>query len=409
MSTTDLRDERVVIVGGGLGGFTVAKELRDRGHRGAITIIDPAGLPYDRPPLSKAYLAGERDLDGLRFEPASWYDEHDIVVREGTVAALDLGELAAVLADGARVDADRIVLATGGRARPLPLPAADDPRVHVLRSLEDADRLRDSIATGTRLVIVGGGLIGAEVASTVAKLGAEVDLVEPANPPLVPAVGPELAERLHAMHGDHGVRVHSALPTAIDFVDDGLRIELSDGTELHADELLVGIGIIPNTELAENAELDVDNGVIVDAQQRSSDPRILAVGDIARHRDENGELLRRHEHWDHAIASGTRAAAALVGDEAPAESAGWFWSDRYDCHLEGVGGMLEDGETVLRVGDDGHPIAAFRLAPDGRMVGAAAIDGGLTIRAARRIIDRGIVVDPAKLADPSIDLKRLAR
>lgn len=406
---SDPRDARVVIVGGGLGGFTVAKELRDRGHRGPIAVVDPAGLPYDRPPLSKGYLSGERTLDDLRFEPADWYAERGIDVVEDAATALDLDDLAVVVAGGDRLPADRIVLATGGRARPLPLDGADDPRVHVLRTSDDADRLRAAIGEGTRLAIVGGGLIGAEAASTAASLGARVTLIEPADPPLVPAVGPELARRLHDMHEEREVRVRTALPASLELADDAVRIELTDGDPIEADALLVGIGIIPNTGLAESAGLDVDNGVLVDERQRTADPRVLAVGDIARLRFADGALARRHEHWDNAIASGVRAAAAIVDDPEPAPSAGWFWSDRYGCHVEGVGEMHVDGTTVLRHDRDGRPTAAFRLGADGRMLGAAAIDGGLTVRAARRIIDRGAVVDPEALADPAVDLKRLAR
>lgn len=408
-ASTDPRDADVVIVGGGLGGFTVAKELRSRGHRAAIAIVDPEGLPYDRPPLSKGYLSGERTLEELRFEPAEWYAEQRIDVVTGTATALDLEQLAVVLDDGERLAADRIVLATGGRARPLPLEGADGPRVHVLRTSGDADALRASISEGTRLVIVGGGLIGAEAASTALSLGARVHLVEPVDPPLAPAVGPELARRLHDMHAEHGVEVHTALPASIEAGDDALRITLNDGAELEAEVLLVGIGIIPNTELAQSAGLAVDNGVLVDEQQRSSDDRVFAVGDIARLRLADGTLARRHEHWDNAIASGTRAAAALLDDPAPAESAGWFWSDRYECHLEGVGEMHLDGETILRHDAEGRPAAAFRLDAEGRMLGAAAIDGGLTVRAARRIIDRGRIVDREALADPAVELKRLAR
>ncbi|MGB9035841.1 MAG: oxidoreductase C-terminal domain-containing protein, partial [Paeniglutamicibacter sp.] len=177
---------------------------------------------------------------------------------------------------------------------------------------------------------------------------------------------------------------------------------------LECDEVLVGIGIIPNTALAQGAGLATDNGVLVDEHQRTSHPRIYAVGDMARTRSVDGTLQRRGEHWEHAMNTGATAAAAILGQEPPVHGASWFWSDRHGTHVEGVGDMNAEGTTILRL-KEGEPVAAFNVAADGRMLGAAAIDGGLMIRAARRIIDRGIIVPPEALADPEVPLKKLAR
>lgn len=400
--------ESILIVGGGLAGFTVAQNLRARGYAGTLRIVDPAGIPYDRPPLSKAYLLGDKDAAGIELAPASWFTEHGVGLIPAKVRALQLEPLGVELEDGSKLHADRLVLATGGSARPLPIPGGDLDSVLVLRNREDADRLRAKIVPGMRLAIVGAGLIGAEVASSARRLGAEVTLVDPVDPPLVPAVGPELARRLHAMHSDAGITVIHGAPVGIVLTETGHRLQLADGGAVDCDEVLVGIGIIPNTGLARDAGLETDNGVLVDAQQRTSHPGIFAVGDMARTRNPDGTLLRRGEHWEYAMNTGATAAAALLGQELPVHGASWFWSDRHGTHVEGVGDMNAEGTTILRVGD-GEPVAAFRLAADGRMLGAAAIDGGLTIKAARRIIDKGIIVDPAALADPGVQLRKLAR
>ncbi|GER22744.1 hypothetical rubredoxin/ferredoxin reductase [Zafaria cholistanensis] len=398
----------VTIVGGGMAGFTVAKELRSRGFEGALTIVDPAGLPYDRPPLSKDYLLGKRGAGDIQFAPAAWFEDHKVGVVTGTATALRPDEGAVVLADGTELVADRIVLATGGHARRLPIPGGDLESVVELRTREDADRLRSLLVPGVRLAIVGAGLIGAEVASSALAFGAEVVLIDPVDPPLVPAVGPELARRLHDMHSEHGIKVVTGVPTAIAADGAGHRIQMGEHGSIDADVVLVGIGIVPETALAESAGLDIDNGILVDESQRTSHPNVYAAGDSARTRMADGTLLRRAEHWEHAMFTGKTAAAALLGQDLPVHGASWFWSDRHGVHVEGVGSMAAEGTTIIRE-DGGKPAIALRVDPQGYLVGCAAIDGGLAVRAARRIIDRRILVDRDKLADPSIDLKKLAR
>ena len=400
--------QSVIIVGGGLAGFTTAKELRARGFDGALTIVDPAGLPYDRPPLSKEYLLGSRSPEDIRLSSAEWFAENSVEVLTGLAVALHPDDGEVVLADGRTLTADAVVLATGGSARRLAVPGGDLVSVLELRTREDADRLRSLLTPGTRLAIVGAGLIGAETASSALAFGVEVTLIDPVDPPLVPAVGPELARRLHDMHEEKGVRIVTGIPTAITVDDSGHHVALDSGETVDADVVLVGIGIVPETGLAEAAALEIDNGVIVDEHQRTAHPRVYAVGDSSRIRIADDTLLRRAEHWEHAMNTGTTAAAALLGQERPEHGASWFWSDRHGVHVEGVGSMTADGTTVLRE-LDGAPAIAFRLDPDGYLVGCAAVDGGLAVRAARRIIDRRIRVDAADLADPSVNLKKLAR
>jgi 3-phenylpropionate/trans-cinnamate dioxygenase ferredoxin reductase component len=221
-------------------------------------------------------------------------------------------------------------------------------------------------------------------------------------------VGPELARRLHDMHAEYGIKVVTGIPTSITVDEAGHHVEMGEHGTIDADVVLVGIGIVPDTSLAESAGLDTDNGILVDGSQRTSHPNVYAAGDSARTRLADGTLLRRAEHWEHAMFAGETTAAALLGQDLPVHGVSWFWSDRHGVHVEGVGSMAAEGTTILReVG--GKPAIALRVDAEGYLVGCAAVDGGLAVRAARRIIDRRILVDRDKLADPSIDLKKLAR
>lgn len=402
----------VVIAGGGLSGFTVARELRRHGFAGAITIVDPEGVPYDRPPLSKEYLDGRFPAEKLPFVPETWFAENSVELVTDRVAAVDPDTRAVTLASGGTLQGDRLVLATGGNARPLPVPGGDLEGIFTLRTKADADALRELLAPGKHLAIIGGGLIGAEVASTAVNAGAEVTLIDPVPVPAVLALGQTIATYLHSMHERHGVRTICAPTTAIErdgakwtvTVDGGPEAE---GTRVEADGVLVAIGIVPDVSLGLQLGLAVDNGVLVDDHQRTCDPAVYAVGDGARHRLPDGTLAHRHEHWESAMNAGKTAAASIAGVELPVHPAQWMWSDRYGHHVESVGSMAAGHLTVRE--KDGAPWVTFLQDDDGRLLGAAAIDGGNAVRAVRRIIDRGIVVDAAKLADPSIDIKKLAR
>ncbi|GGL80691.1 NAD(P)/FAD-dependent oxidoreductase [Glutamicibacter protophormiae] len=399
----------VVIAGGGMAGFTAAKSLRAKGFAGKLTIVDPEGIPYDRPPLSKDYLLGHRDAEQIQLIDAGWFADQDIEVIESKVVDLDPEAPAVTLADGTVLHADKVVLATGGTARRLPIPGGQLPTVLELRTKQDADHLRQVLQPGIRLAIIGAGLIGAEVASSALSFGASVTLIDPVDPPLVPAVGEVLARRLHQMHVANGVKLVTGIPTEISVDASGQHaITLADGSSILADVVLVGIGIVADTALAAASGLDTDNGILVDESQRTSHPNVYAIGDTARTRLSDGTLLRRAEHWEHAMNTGETVAAALLEAQLPTHGASWFWSDRHGVHVEGVGSMLGDGTLVTRE-LDGIPVAAFRVTDEGLLAGCAAIDGGLLVRAARRIIDKNKPVNVEQLADPTIDLKKLAR
>lgn len=397
----------ITIVGAGLAGFTAAKELRAKGFDGPIRMIDPEGEPYDRPPLSKEYLTGEYDAAKLRFvHHDGWYAEHEIELIDDIAASIDPDEGSVTLAGGRVVDGDFILLATGGHARQLPCPGGDDPRLRYLRTMADADALREVLVPGHRLAIVGAGLIGAEVASTAIANDVQTTLIDPIPLPGLGLLGEELAAMLHAEHEVRGVTVKRFYTQSISRNGAAWKVDLGDGGTVEADTVLIAVGIHPDTTMAEAAGLAVDHGVLVDKVQRSSHPRVFAAGDLARTHIE-GVPQRRHEHWESAMHEGQNAAAGILGQQPPTPSAPWMWSDRYGMHVEAVGDMTQ-GEHVTRE-VDGRPVMSFRLDRDSRLTGAVALDDGKAIRAARRIIDRGIVVDPEKLKDPGVDLKKLIR
>ncbi|MFG2948398.1 NAD(P)/FAD-dependent oxidoreductase [Streptomyces adustus] len=401
----------VVIVGGGIAGVSTAAALRSQGYDGDLTLVDGGEFPYDRPPLSKDFLVGTRTLEQIALQQPSWYDDQRVrLVNRTTVTALRPGEGKLELSDGTLLPADRVVLATGaGAARP-PIPGADSECVHVLRTAEDAGRLRAALIPGARLLVVGAGLIGAETASTAVRLGCEVTLVDPVAVPLAAALGSALAAWVHALHARNGITTRqAAVASFTDLGAAGIEARLTDGSPARTyDAVLLGVGMVPHTALAERAGLEVDRGIVVDAGQVTSNPAILAVGDPARHRGVDGMLLPRAEHWEAAQTDGARAAATLLGGPRPAEAASWFWTDRHATHIEGVGHMASASETVVR-GSFGDPSFAVFGLRDGLVVAAASVDDSATVRAARRMIDRRIPADRDRLADSSVNLRSLLR
>ncbi|WP_328528008.1 FAD-dependent oxidoreductase [Nocardioides sp. NBC_00368] len=394
----------VVVVGGGIAGVSTVAELRKNGYAGELTLVSVDPFPYDRPPLSKEYLAGGRDLDSIALQAPGWYAEQRISLIGGAVAVdvrADAGEVE--LADGRVLTADRIVLATGGRAI---RPALGSPS-HVLRDVADADRLRTQLVPRARLLIVGGGLIGAEVASTARGLGAEVMLVDPLSPPLAAAVGIEVATWLHALHADHGVETLTTTVETLLETPTGVAAQLKgepDSREF--DAVLLAVGLVPETALAEAAGLETSRGILVDAGQVTSHPAVLAVGDCARLRDHH-----RPEHWEAAQVDGARAAATILGVAPAPDTAPWWWSDRYGLHVEGVGEMRSPDaqhQTVVRGVVGEPPFAVFTLRGE-RVIGAVAVDDPNAVRAARRMIDRGVDVRASDLADPTQNLRSLLR
>jgi 3-phenylpropionate/trans-cinnamate dioxygenase ferredoxin reductase component len=399
----------VVIVGGGVGGVSTIVALRDGGYDGDVTLIDGGEFPYDRPPLSKEYLAGTTDMKAIALQSPQWFDEHRVrLISQRFVTALRSDTGVVELGDGSMVPADRVVLATGGKAARPPIPGAESSRVHVLRTAHDADGLRAALVPGARVLIVGAGLIGAEVASTASALGCQVVVADPVSPPLAGAFGVQVATWLHGVHAVRGITTLHGVVSAFDDTGDGLSVQISgeDGPR-HFDVAVLAVGMAADTTLAQAAGLQVNRGIVVDQRQQTSNAAVLAVGDAAV-LCTDGSPAHRSEHWEAAQHDGARAAATILGTEPPVDTAPWFWTDRHGLHVEVVGSLSVGDEFALRGSLGEEPFSVFGL-HDGHVVGAVSVGDSTATRAARRMIDRGTPVTSSQLSDPGTDLRKLLR
>jgi 3-phenylpropionate/trans-cinnamate dioxygenase ferredoxin reductase subunit len=403
MSTT------FVIVGAGMAGGKAVETLREEGFDGRIVLLgaEPE-RPYERPPLSKDYLRGEADRSAVYLqENGNWYAEHDVELRESTTAAsLDVGGRAVVLADGERVDYDALLLATGAEPKRPPIPGTDLDGVHVLRTFEDSDTLRAVIDRGGRLVVVGAGWIGCEVAASARQKGMEVALVEPQSVPLQGVLGPELGAFYRDVHADHGVALH--LGSGVEAIEgDGRaeRVRTSDGTVLECDAVVLGVGVAPRTALAEGA-LDVDNGILVDASLRASADGVFAAGDVANHDHPLFGRLRV-EHWANALEQGPSAARAMLGQDAVYERVPYFFSDQYDVGMEYAGHSRPGDEVVFRGDPATREFIAFWLR-DGRVTAGMNVNVWDVNEHLQELARSGASVDSERLRDPDVPLDELA-
>jgi len=389
----------VVVVGGGLAGAKTAEALRAEGYDGPVTLLGAEDeLPYERPPLSKGYLAGEAGFDEAVVHPEEWYAEHEVELRRGTeVTALHLGENEVELADGERVPFSWLVLATGSEPRRLPVPGAETALT--LRTRADSDRLRQTFGAGRRLVVVGAGWIGLEAAAAARGAGTEVTVLEASELPLLGVLGPEAGEVFAGLHREHGVDLRlGARLEAI--TPDGVR--LADGSVVPGDAVLLGVGVSPRTSLAEAAGLAVDNGVLVDASLRTSDPRVFAVGDIASHDHPVLGHRVRVEHWNTALTQPATVAAAILGRDASYEELPYFFSDQYDLGMEYVGHATREATARVVVRGDlaGREFVAFWLDDEDRVLASMNVNVWDVVDEVRPLILARTPVDAARLADP---------
>lgn len=403
-----------VIVGAGQAGFQVAAGLREAGFADPITLVgDEPRLPYQRPPLSKAYLAGKTDAEGLNLRAESFFSEHRIAMRTDTRAvAIDRAARALRIGDGTSLVYDHLVLATGARNRPLPVPGADLPGVHQLRDLADADALRTALNATRQIVVVGAGFIGLEFAAVAATRGLDVTVVEAADRPMARAVSAETAAFFRAAHEAMGVRFAFGAGVGAITGEGGrvAAVHLSDGRDLRADLVVVGIGVLPNQELAVEAGLAAADGIRVDAFLATADPAISAIGDCARHPSAyasglGGDGTVRIESVQNAIDQGRCLAARLVGRPAAYTALPWFWSDqgRYKLQIAGLGAPSD--AAVLRGTAEAFSIFRYR---DGRLSAVESVNRAGDHMIARRILGTGRGLTPAQAADPGFDLKALA-
>jgi len=400
--------ERVLIIGAGQAAGQAVDTLVREGARARVALLGAEPHPpYQRPPLSKQVLTGEMAPERTVLRAADWYAGHGVELHLGRRATrLDRAAHAVELDDGRRLEYDRVLLATGARPRRLDLPGAGLDGVHVLRSIEDAQAIRARLGAGARLVVVGGGFIGLEVAAAGVALGAQVTVLE-AAPRLLGRVMPEaMARWFERLHRARGVDVRCGVEVQ-GFAGRSRvsAVQTGDG-EVAADVVVVGIGIVPNQELAAEAGLPCDDGILVDEHCQSSDPAVLAAGDCTRHPQPLLGARVRLESVPNAMGQGRVAAARLLGKEASWAELPWFWSDQYDVRLQMAGLSDERDQRVLRGDPDGERFAAFYLR-DGVLVAAHVVNDPRTFLACRRRVARLEPADPRRLADPAIPIDEL--
>ncbi len=402
--------ERIVIVGAGQSGLQIAESLRAEGFAGELALLgEEASPPYQRPPLSKAWLAGETADDRLVIRNPDFFAAKKIDLRLGVrVAGLDLAGRRAVLADGSALDWTGLALATGARARRPDLPGAALSGVCVLRDLADAHQISRRLDAAQRVVIIGGGFIGLEVAAAARKRGCAVTLIEALDRLMARAVTPKISAFFADLHRAHGVDLLFGEQVAAIAGADGAATAVAtvSGRLFPADLVVFGIGAQPNDELAAAAGLAVSRGVIVDSCGRTSTEGVVAAGDCAALRGADGSL-RRFESVQFAVEMAKAAAAALMGREKPFNAAPWFWSDQYDVKLQ-MAGLNEGFDLCVERPAGAAGFSLFYYRAD-RLVAVDSVNRPGDHLLARRLLDGGLSPDPAAVADPTRDLKALLR
>lgn len=397
----------VVVIGGGQAGASLVARLRADGFEGAITLLGAEAVPpYQRPPLSKAYLLGEMALERLFLRPAGFYADQGITLRTGTRAeSIDPGRRRVTLAGGEVLEYDALALTTGARPRRLPAAIGGDlPGVHVMRDLADADRLAPEMQPGARAVVIGGGYIGLEAAAVAAKKGLKVTLIEAAPRILQRVAAPVTSDWFRDLHRRHGVDIREGTALSrIEGADRVTGVRLADDTVIPADLVVVGIGITPDIALAEAAGLTIDNGIATDAFARTSDPHIWAAGDCAS-LIFNGERIRL-EAVSNAVDMGEAVARNIMGKAEPYVAKPWFWSDQYDVHLQIAG--LNRGHDAVHV-RRGEAVSHWYYA-GGRLVSVDAMSDPRAYMVGKRLIEAGRSPAPEVVADAGIDLRDILR
>jgi 3-phenylpropionate/trans-cinnamate dioxygenase ferredoxin reductase component len=402
-------DETFVIVGASLAGAKAAETLRKEGFDGKVVLIgaEPE-RPYERPPLSKDYLRGE--AEGRPYvHDEGFYDSKEIELRTSTeVTAVDPGASEVELAGGERVGYDKLLLTTGSEPRRLPIPGADLDGVRYLRTVEDSDTLAEGLRAGGPIVVIGAGWIGAEVAASARQMGCEVTIVERGSLPLERVLGPELGAVYRDIHTDHGVTFLAE--TGVESFEGDAAVQAvrtSEGSELEARLVVVGVGVTPRTQLAEAAGIELDNGVITNERLETSVPGVFAAGDVANAMHPFfGERIRI-EHWFNALEQGPAAARCMAGKDEPYEKLPYFFSDQYDVGMEYAGYAARWDRVVFRGDPAGREFIAFWLA-DGRVMAGMNVNVWDVTDDIQALIRSRREVDPDRLADADVPLSELA-
>jgi len=402
---------RVVIIGAGQAAAQTIQSLRQGGFDGSISLIGAElAPPYQRPPLSKAFLKGEMAEDRLYLRPLSWYADQKIDVNLGVRAvAVDRAARRVALSDGGRAEYDRLVFATGARPRRLDVPGAELPGIFDLRTIADVEHIRPRLIEGRCVVIIGAGYIGLEAAAVARQMDLDVAVVEMADRVLARVTGPFMSDYYRTIHEKAGVRIMlNARLTAFEQGErTGLRAVLAGGETIEADTVLVGIGILPDTDMAAAAGLEHQDGVVVDEDARTSDPDIFAVGDCTRRPLFPYGRAGRLESVHNAIEQGKQAAAAILGRPRPRPETPWFWSDQYDLKLQIAGLSAGYDDYVVR-GDPATGAFAVFYLRDGVLVAVDAVNSPKEFLGSKRLIAEQARPDRARLADVSVDMRDFA-
>ncbi len=401
-----------VIVGASLAGAKAAQTLREEGFDGPVVLLGEENeRPYERPPLSKGYLLDKDERDTVYVHPPQWYAEHDVDLRLGTTAtAVDPSGHEVTLADGSRIGYAKLLLTSGSSPRRLTVPGADLDGVLYLRRLADSDRLKESFESASRMVVIGAGWIGLETAAAARAAGVEVTVLEMAELPLLRVLGREVAQVFADLHTDHGVDLRFGVQVA-EITGAGGRangVLLADGSRIDADAVIVGVGITPNTQLADAAGLEVDNGIRVDAHLRTSHPDIYAAGDVA---NAFHPLLGKHirvEHWANAVNQPQVAAKAMLGRDVAYDRVPYFFTDQYDLGMEYTGYVEPGGydQVVFRGRRDTREFIAFWLS-GGRVLAGMNVNVWDVTDPIRALVTSGQAVDAKEVADADVPLIQL--
>ena len=401
---------QAVIIGAGHSAGQVVASLRQKKYDGKVILIgDEDHYPYQRPPLSKKFLAGELAAERLYVKPVAFYDDPDIDVQLNTrVAKIDPPGKRVVDSGGQSYDYDDLIIATGARVRKLDLPGSNLPGVHYLRTIQDVTHMQGYMSEGARLVIIGGGYIGLEVAAVAATLGLSVTVVEMAERVMSRVVSEQVSSFYEAEHRQHGVNLKLSTGLAGFSGSDSIEeVNLSDGTSIAADLVLIGIGVVPNVELALDAGLHVDNGIRVDEYCRTSEPNIYAVGDCTSHPNRLLGRQLRLESVHNALEQAKTAACNICGEDLEYSQVPWFWSDQYDLKLQIAGISQGYDSTVLRGNPADRAFSCLYL-KDGTLIAIDSINSPRDFMQSKPLIGNRAVISPEKLSDSEVALKDMA-
>ena len=401
---------QIVIAGGGHAAGQVIASLRQHEYDGHIVLVgDEAHLPYQRPPLSKKFLAGDFEAERLLLKPADFYDDPMIELRLSTrVASIDRDAHSVTTDGNAQLHYDELVIATGSRVRPLSIDGTDLRCVHYLRTIDDVAAIREEFEAGRKLVVIGAGYIGLEIAAVARQAGLEVTVVEMADRVMSRVVSPEISDFYQIEHTNQGVRFR--LSTSVAELSGKKRVKrvvTGDGEEIPADLVVIGVGILPNTELATAAGLDVDDGIVVDDRCVTGDPDIYAVGDCTSHPSAIYGRNVRLESVHNAVEQAKTAAANLCGVETHYDQVPWFWSDQYDLKLQ-IAGLSDGYDDVVIRGNPADRAFACLYLREGRLIALDAINAPRDFVQSKALISARALLDTARLADTAVPLKDLA-